>query len=239
MDFICTRSVWVLNEIKLRTLFIVKSRHTRSRAHFIMSVCLSLFSLLAQANIFVFILQGNCFSSADLACEKERSENGNWLYCFYVKSFRWKTNEWEWRKVEFGMEWWKGEGKRKRNKWSNSMGMRDNRRIREVYRVRKKIGWARQKDNNGVIEGGEDSSGCWGMKKTQRSSKMERRRQRGREEKGVVMCNSVHVHWSGVFNLTRWTSCPERCFFSSLPLWWGWSVVPFSPPRSGRDVSLR
>ncbi len=78
---IYAQSVSVLNEIKLRMLFCMNRWHTRSHTHFIISVCLSLFSLLAQANIFVFILQGNCFSSADLACgrekEKESSENGN------------------------------------------------------------------------------------------------------------------------------------------------------------------
>ncbi len=139
-----------------------------AHTHFIISVCLSLFSLLAQANIFVFILQGNCFSSADLACgrekEKESSENGNWLYCFCIKSSPWQSL----RQVvrETGGNGGK-EGMGERN------GMRE----------RGSEGGTGQRDKNrGITEGGEDSSGCWGMKKTQRSIKMERRRQRERKK---------------------------------------------------------
>lgn len=144
MYVIYTQLVSILNEIKLRRLFCVNRRHT----HFIISVCLSLFSLLARANIFVFILQGNCFSSADLACgrekEKESSENGNWLYCFCIKSPPWQSLRQVVRETggsggENGIgQKERSEGKREwRRNWAERQERRDNRgRWRQQWLLR-------------------------------------------------------------------------------------------------------
>lgn len=58
-----------------------------------------------------------------------------------------------------------------------------------------------------------DNRGRWRQQWLLRDTENTKEHQDG--EKETVVGSSVHVQWSGVFNLTRWTSCPGRCFFSS------------------------
>lgn len=191
MYAIYTQLVSVLNEIKLRMLFRVNRRHTRS--HTLYHLCLS---------FIIFLIS----TSKHLCLHSARK-------LFFVSRFSMRGGRKRKRAVKMEIDCivfalnlsvaiTPTSGERNGREWKGKEGIGE----KSKGGMEEKLGSQTKK--------WRDNRGRWRQQWLLRDEENTKEHQDGEKEReeGAVVGSLVHVQWSGVFNLTRWTSCPGRWF---------------------------